>query len=468
MAKKPDTVLPPDRYLPAVTDLYELTMAAAYFENRVDYTATFELWVRSLPPRRSYLLACGLEDAVKYLSDLSFTPDVVHYLRALENFKHVGDKFFRFLRRLKFTGDLWAVPEGTVVFAGEPLIRITAPIIEAQIVESALLSIINYQTTVATKASRIVQAANAGGVERPVSEFGLRRAHGPGAGVSAARASFIGGCAGTSDVYAGWRYGIPVHGTAAHSWVMAFDTELESFRKYYKVFPESTILLIDTYDVEQGARNAARVGRALRGVRLDSGDIAAQSKMVRRILDEAGLKNARIVASGDLNEHRIRDLLNSGAPIDIFGVGTEMVVSRDEPALQCVYKLVEERKNGKTLYKAKFSEDKATLPGAKQVRRISDRRGNFLRDVVCLHGEKIKGEPLLVKIVERGKPAMRPPDIRESQRRAKEQLARLPARFKRFEGAASYPVSCSPGLERLLEKVRRRHGFPRTGTAGPR
>jgi len=457
MAKKPAAILPPDRYLPAVTDLYELTMAAAYFENRMDYTATFELWVRNLPPRRSYLVACGLEDAVNYLADLSFTSDVTAYLRRLENFKHVGDDFFKFLGRLKFTGDLWAIPEGTVVFAGEPLLRVTAPIIEAQIVETTLLSIINYQTTVATKASRIVQAANHGGVERPVSDFGLRRAHGPGAGVSAARASFVGGCAGTSNVYAGWRYGIPVHGTAAHSWVMAFDTELESFQKYYEVFPETTILLIDTYDIEKGARNAARVGRLLRGVRLDSGDIAAQSKMVRRILDKAGLKNARIVASGDLNEHKICDLLKRGAPVDIFGVGTEMVVSRDEPALQCVYKLVEERKNGGTIYKAKFSEDKATCPGAKQVRRICDRRGNFQRDAICLHGEKMKGEPLLQKIIGRGGLLAKLPDIRALQRRAKEQLAKLPARFKHFEGADAYPVSYSGGLKKLLEKARKQY-----------
>jgi nicotinate phosphoribosyltransferase len=457
MAKKPAAILPPDRYLPAVTDLYELTMAAAYFENRMDYTATFELWVRNLPPRRSYLIACGLEDAVNYLADLSFHSDVIRYLRKLENFKHVSEDFFKFLSNLKFTGDLWAVPEGTIVFAGEPLLRVTAPIIEAQIVETTLLSIINYQTTVATKASRIVRAANQGGVERPVSDFGLRRAHGPGAGVSAARASFIGGCAGTSNVYAGWRYNIPVHGTAAHSWIMAFDTELESFQKYYKVFPESTILLIDTYDVEKGALNAARVGQALRGVRLDSGDLAAQSKMVRRILDDAGLKNAHIVASGDLNEYKIRDLLKSGAPLDIFGVGTEMVVSRDEPALQCVYKLVEERKNGKTFYKAKFSQDKATCPGAKQVRRIYGKNGKFLHDLICLHSEKIKGEPLLAKIIRNGKPLAKLPDIRAIQRRAKEQAARLPERFKRFEDADTFPVSYSGGLKRLLEQVREQY-----------
>jgi nicotinate phosphoribosyltransferase len=457
MPKKSSTILPPDRYLPAVTDLYEVTMAAAYFENRMEQTATFELWVRNLPPHRSYLIASGLEDALKYLSNLSFPADVVRYLKTLDNFKHVSPDFFKYLRNLKFTGDVWAIPEGTVVFAGEPLIRVTAPIIQAQIVETTVMSIVNYQTTVATKASRIVQAASHGGVERPVTDFGLRRAHGPGAGCSAARASFVGGCARTSNVYAGFRYAIPVHGTAAHSWIMAFDTELESFQKYYELFPESTILLIDTYDVKKGALNAARVGKNLRGVRIDSGDLVAQSKMVRKILDAAGLKDARIVASGDLNEYKIRDMLSAGAPIDIFGVGTEMIVSRDEPALQCVYKLVEEKKTGRTIYKAKFSEDKATFPGAKQVRRTCGRDGEFSGDVICLHNEKIKGEPLLAQVLKAGKITRNLPALREIQQRTKEQLSRLPAQYKRFQGADIYPVSYSDRLKELLGKVRRQY-----------
>ena len=457
MPGEPQTFFPPDEYLPAVIDLYELTMAAGYFENAIDYSATFELWVRNLPPQRSYLIACGLEDCVRYLSDLSFSKDTVEYLRAQEVFKHVSDAFFDYLRRMKFTGDMWAIPEGTVVFAGEPLIRITAPIIEAQLVETFLLSVINYQTTVATKASRVVDAAHMGGVERPVVDFGLRRAHGPGAGISAARASFIGGCAGTSNVYAGYRHGIPIYGTAAHSWTMAFDSELESFEKYYKTFPESTILLIDTYDVKQGAINAAKIGDGLRGVRLDSGDLVAQSKMVRRILDDAGLKNAQIVASGDLNEYKIRDMLRAGALLDIFGVGTGMVVSCDAPALQCIYKLVEEQKGGRTVYKAKFSEDKAMYPGAKQVRRISNGRGEFQRDVICRHDEKMKGEALLTKILEDGKPVGGLPDIKEIQSHAKEQLARLPERYKRFDGADVYPVSYSPALEALLEEVKKQY-----------
>ena len=269
MANRPPTFFPPDSCLSSVTDLYELTMAAAYFENRMEGLATFELWVRDLPLRRSYLIACGLEDCVKYLADLSFTGDTIKYLRGLENFRRIGAEFFRHLRRLKFTGDLWAAPEGTVIFAGEPILRVTAPIIEAQLVETFLLSVINYQTTVATKASRVVRAANYGGVERVVSDFGLRRAHGPAAGISAARAAFIGGCAGTSNVYAGRRYGIPVHGTAAHSWIMAFDTEIESFRKYTRLFSRHDIpahrhVRPEERRAERGDNRAVAQGRAHR------------------------------------------------------------------------------------------------------------------------------------------------------------------------------------------------------------
>ena len=457
MFEKPPSFFPRDDYLPLITDLYELTMAAGYFENAMDYVATFELWVRDLPPHRSYLIACGLEDAVRYLSDLSFPENALEYLRAQDVFKHVGGGFFDYLRGMRFTGDVWAIPEGTVVFAGEPLIRVRAPIIEAQFVETFLLSIINYQTTVATKASRVVLAAEHDGVERPVVDFGLRRAHGPGAGISAARASFIGGCAGTSNVYAGYRYGLPIYGTAAHSWTMAFDGELESFEKYYRTFPDSTVLLIDTYDVKQGAINATKIGDELRGVRLDSGDLVAQSKMVRRILDDAGLGEARIVASGDLNEYKITEMLKAGALLDVFGVGTEMVVSRDAPALQCIYKLVEEQKDGRTVYKAKFSEDKVTYPGAKQVRRISGNDGGFQRDVVCLHDEKMEGEPLLTRILEDGKQVCDLPSMREIQRRAREQLARLPERYKRFKDANVYSVSYSPALEAILRQVRREY-----------
>ena len=454
---KPQTLFPEDKYAAVVTDLYELTMAAAYFETGQDYRATFELWTRNLPQKRSCLVCCGLADAVDYLSGMHFTPDAIDYIRRQESFRHVGDGFFDYLAKFRFTGDAWAIPEGRVVFAGEPFIRISGPIIEAQIVETFLLSIFNYQTNIATKASRVAAAAGYGGVNRPVVDFGLRRAHGPGAGIHAARAGFIGGCAGTSNVYAGYRYDIPTYGTAAHSWTMAFDTEMESFREYHRIFPKSTILLIDTYDVKQGAVNAAKIGGDLRGVRLDSGDIVAQSKMVRKILDEAGLKDAKIVASGDLNEYKISEMLRAGAPLDIFGVGTDLVTSRDEPALQCVYKLVEEEKNGKVIYKIKLSENKATCPAAKQVFRFSDADGNFTHDIIAKADEEAPdgSEPLLAPVMRGGKLISPLPSLRESQELARKDLARLPGKYKDFIKAAKYPITYSDTLKMLLDKAKR-------------
>ena len=454
---KPQTLFPEDKYAAVVTDLYELTMAAAYFETGQDYRATFELWTRNLPQKRSCLVCCGLADAVDYLSGMHFTPDAIDYIRRQESFKHVSDGFFDYLVNFRFTGDAWAIPEGRVVFAGEPFIRVSGPIIEAQIVETFLLSIFNYQTSIATKAARVVSAAGYGGVNRPVVDFGLRRAHGPGAGIHAARAGFIGGCAGTSNVYAGYRYDIPTYGTAAHSWTMAFDTEMESFREYYRIFPESTVLLVDTYDVKQGAVNAAKIGSDLRGVRLDSGDIVAQSRMVRKILDDAGLKNAKIVASGDLNEYKISEMLRVGAPLDIFGVGTDLVTSRDEPALQCVYKLVEEEKNGKIIYKIKLSENKATYPAAKQVFRFVDADGNFTHDVIAKADEEAPdgSEPLLAPVMRGGELISPLPSLRESQELARKDLARLPGKYKDFINATEYPITYNDTLEMLLDKAKR-------------
>ncbi len=454
---KPQTLFPEDKYAAVVTDLYELTMAAAYFETGQDYHATFELWTRNLPQKRSCLVCCGLADAVDYLSNMHFTPDAIDYIRRHESFKHVSNRFFDYLAKFRFTGDAWAIPEGRVVFAGEPFIRVSGPIIEAQIVETFLLSIFNYQTSIATKASRVVAAAGYGGVNRPVVDFGLRRSHGPGAGIHAARAGFIGGCAGTSNVYAGYRYGIPTYGTAAHSWTMAFDTEMESFREYHRIFPESTVLLIDTYDVKQGAVNAAKIGSDLRGVRLDSGDIVAQSRMVRKIHDDAGLKDTKIVASGDLNEYKISEMLRAGAPLDIFGVGTDLVTSRDEPALQCVYKLVEEGKDGKVIYKIKLSENKATWPAAKQVFRFIDADGNFTHDVIAKADEETPdgSESLLAPVMRGGKLISPLPSLRESQELAQKDLARLPEKYKDFINAAEYPITYSDTLKMLLDKAKR-------------
>jgi nicotinate phosphoribosyltransferase len=348
-----------------ITDLYQLTMAAAYYDNNVDISGTFELFVRNLPESRSYLIVAGLEHAVQYLLALKFHDEEIEYLRSLDTFKTASAAFWRYLHDFHFTGDVWAVPEGTVIFADEPMLRLRAPIIEAQIVETFLLSAMNFQTMVASKAARVVQSA----CGKPVVDFGTRRAHGPEAGILAARASYIGGCIGTSNVEAGFSFGIPVFGTAAHSFTMAFDNEEDSFQSYYRVFPESTTLLIDTYDTIKGAKKACTLGSGLKGVRLDSGDILTLSKKVRTILDEAGLREVKIVASGDLNEYKIDNLLQNGAPIDIFGVGTEMVTSKDAPALGGIYKLVECERNGVITYKSKFSDEKVTYPGSKQLLR---------------------------------------------------------------------------------------------------
>src|SRR5215472_6348271 len=319
-----------------LTDLYELTMAAAYFEHQVPVRATFELFVRQLPPERSYLVAAGLDSALGYLENLQFTEDDAAFLRGLPAFRTVSDKFFDYLRHFRFSGDLHAVPEGTLIFGGEPIVQVTAPIAEAQIVETYLLSVLNFETLIASKAARVVSVA--GG--RNVWEFGTRRAHGPQAGVRAARAAYVGGCAGTSNVLAGYLYGVPIAGTAAHSFTQAFSTERESFEALLETFPDTAILLIDTYDPLTGAETAAQLAckpsRRLRGVRLDSSDLLEKSRRVREILDRHALQDTKILASGDLNEYKVEELVRQGAAIDIFGVGTELTTSTDVPALGVV------------------------------------------------------------------------------------------------------------------------------------
>jgi nicotinate phosphoribosyltransferase len=297
------------------TDLYELAMAAAYFENGIKQRAVFELFIRRLPEHRSYLIAAGLEQALDYLAELSFTAEQIEYLRAHKSFENVSAEFFDYLARFRFTGDVWAIPEGTAVFGMEPLLRVTAPIIEAQIVETFLLSTINFQTMIASKAARIVTAAQG----RSVIEFGTRRAHGTEAGLFAARAAYMGGCVGTSNVEAGHLFGIPTFGTLAHSFIMSFDREDEAFRAFLKVFPTTATVLVDTYDTIAAVKRLARdFGLAIPAVRLDSGDLLELSKQVRQILDEAGMNETRIFASGDLNEYKIADLISRGAQIDSF------------------------------------------------------------------------------------------------------------------------------------------------------
>lgn len=436
------------------TDLYELTMAAAYHANERHERASFELFVRKLPPERSYLITAGLEQALQYLCTLSFRAEEIDYLRRLPVFARVAPGFFDYLHDFHFSGEVWAMPEGTVAFAGEPLLRVTAPLIEAQIVETYLLSTINFQTMIATKASRVVEAAQG----RGVIEFGGRRAHGMEAALYAARAAFIGGCIGTSNVEAGRLFDIPVYGTAAHSWTMAFEREIDAFRAYYRVFPESTTLLLDTYDTISAAHLATEFGPNLRGVRLDSGDLAGLSKQVRAILDEAGMKNTKILASGDLNEYKITELLAAGARIDLFGVGTDLSTSRDAPALGGVYKLVELEVDHRAEPKMKLSRDKATYPFRKQVWRACDSQGNFAEDLIAAAYEaeselENNHQPLLSLVMREGEIIAPLPGLHEMQQRARQQLARLPAPYKTLIGAEAFPVRYSPELERRRQEM---------------
>jgi nicotinate phosphoribosyltransferase len=351
------------------TDLYQLTMAAGYFASgKVAEKAVFELFVRRLPANRGVLVAAGLQQAVEYLLSLRFTGEQIDYLRTIPQLERAKPAFWEYLRAFRFTGDLFAMREGTPFFAGEPILTVNAPIIEAQIPETYLLATLGFQSMIASKAVRVVTAAQG----RAVVEFGTRRAHSPEAGVLAARAAYVGGCTGTSNAEAGFRFGIPVFGTSAHSWVQAFASEDAAFRALQELLGERTIYLIDTYDTVQGVRKVVELGRPLWGVRLDSGKLAELSKSVRQILDHAGLTDTKIMATSDLNESRIAELLAEGAPIDAFGVGTDLATSADAPALSAVYKLAELDVSGIKRYTAKHSAEKQTLPGAKQVFRYEE------------------------------------------------------------------------------------------------
>ena len=436
-----------------LTDLYELTMAAGYVQTRFDARASFELFVRSLPARRNYLVAAGLEQALEYLEGVRFGPEEIEFLRRHPAFAHVGREFFEYLTDFRFSGDVWAMPEGTVFFPGEPVLRVTAPIAEAQIVETYLLATINFETLIASKAARMVTAA--GG--RHVIEFGTRRAHGMDSGVLAARAAFIGGCQGTSNVEAGRRFGIPTYGTQAHSWIMAHEDEEEAFRQFLEIFPEHAVLLVDTYDVRAAVEKIVSLGRKPRGVRLDSGDLVADSRWVRKRLDAAGWKDVEVFASGDLDEERIASLLKQGAEIGGFGVGTSLATSNDAPALGVIYKLVELERGGQVYSAAKFSEAKVTYPGRKQVYRRTGVDGKLSGDVIALEDEKLSGaEALLVPVMRGGRRLGVATDLNEAQQRCIESRKRLPEAVRSLTGPASYPVQYSERLEELLEQVRSR------------
>ncbi len=390
------------RNLTLLTDLYQLTMMYGYWKcGMKNDLAVFDMFYRKPCETMNYAIMAGVEQLIEYINNLYFDEDAIAYLRSLNQF---DEGFLASLRDFRFTGDIQAVPEGTMVFPGEPLVRVIAPIFEAQLIETALLNIVNHQTLIATKTSRVVQAAEGGGV----LEFGLRRAQGPDAGLYGARASVIGGAAATSNVLAGQMFGIPIRGTHAHSWVMSFPTELEAFRAYANCFPDACLLLVDTYDtLKSGVPNAIKVFKELRaaghepsGIRLDSGDLAYLSREARKMLDDAGFPNAKISASGDLDETLIRDLKLQGARIDIWGVGTKLITSMDCPALGGVYKLSARMEDGTFVPKIKISENpaKVTNPGVKKLLRLYDNKtGKAIADLIALDSERFdESKPLTI------------------------------------------------------------------------
>ncbi|MCK6563752.1 MAG: nicotinate phosphoribosyltransferase [Dehalococcoidia bacterium] len=432
-----------------LTDLYELTMAASYFEHRMNHPATFDLFVRHLPPHRNFLIACGLEDALSYLEDFHFEDEAIAYLQSLGLFK---DEFLRFLRSLRFSGEVSAIAEGEAYFPEEPVVRVTAPLIEAQVVETFLLNCLNFQSLIASKAARVAIACG----QRQFVDFSPRRDHGADAALKAARASYIGGAAATSNVLAGQVYGLPVSGTMAHSFVMSFEHEVDSFVSFARTFPHNATLLIDTYDTLEGARNAVRAAKLLepegikiQGVRLDSGDVAGLAVGVRHILDEGGLGHVGVFASGDLDEFRIAGLLARGAPVDAFGVGTQLGVSADSPALGGVYKLVEDPQGPKI----KLSSGKRTLPGRKQVYRM-ERGGELEYDLIALEAEPppAGGRPLLECVMAKGRRTSPAPPLSAARERCRVALAALPSRLRALEEVVpGFPVRYSEPLSGLLE-----------------
>jgi nicotinate phosphoribosyltransferase len=439
-----------------LTDLYELTMAAGYLQTHFEARATFELFVRHLPPHRGYLVAAGLEQALGFLENVDFNQEEIQFLRTHPAFSHIRPEFFDYLAKFRFTGDVWAMPEGTLVFPGEPLLRVTGPIIEAQIMETYLLATLSYQTMIASKASRLVTAAQG----RQVVDFGARRAHGSEASLFAARAAAIGGCAGTSNVLAGQQFGIDTYGTQAHSWVMAHDEETTAFSNFLDAFPEHSVLLLDTYDVRNAVREIIATGRKPAGVRLDSGDLVRDSRWVRRELDRAGWKDVAVFASGDLDELKIAKLIARGAAINGFGVGTALATPGDAPHLNLIYKLVEVERDGRTMEAAKLTRAKTTYPGRKQVLRYAKRSGEFQGDKIVLDSERTDGgEALLVEVMRQGRRLAPAESISTLRERCIAGLARLPKRLRQLKDVrprATYPVRYSKRLKVLLDEIRLR------------
>lgn len=434
---------------PLLIDLYELTMAETYLRGDLDHPATFELFVRELGPHRNFLVAAGLEDALEFLEEMRFDEEAIAFLGSLGRF---SSEFLKHLGTARFEGDVWAVPEGTLVFGQEPILRVTAPLIQAQIVETFLLNAVGLQTLIASKAARVHIATG----ERKFVDFGARRSHGADSALKGARAAYLAGAAATSLVAAGYHYGVPLTGTMAHSYVLAHDDEQTAFEAFARAFPDDAVLLIDTYDTVEGARIVAKVAPRLRadgieisGVRLDSGDLGALSREVRAILDAAGLQGVQILASGGLDEFRIEALLSGGAPIDGFGVGSSMMTSSDDPGLDVVYKLVHDQ-DGALM---KTSLGKANYPGVKQVFR-SDRG-----DVIGLADEVLDGRPLLEPYLSGGMRTKPPGDLNAMRAAVIASIDGLPPEVRRIDGPADPPwkVEISLRLRALTDEVRSRH-----------
>ncbi len=439
------------------TDLYELTMAAGYFEGRADAIASFELFVRELPPERAYLVAAGLDQALSWLQELRFTAEEIAYLRTIPALRRAPADFFdSYLPACRFTGDVWAVAEGTPAFANEPLLRVTAPIIEAQIVETALLATVVFQTGVASRASRIVRAA----AGRPVFEFGTRRAHGVESGLLAARAACIGGCEGTSNLAAGRAFNLTVSGTMAHSWVMAHASEREAFERFAGLYGDQAVLLLDTYGAIEAVGRIAAARLEPAAVRIDSGDLLEGSRAVRGQLDASGLSGTRIIASGDLDEHRIAALLAADAPIDAFGVGTALSTVADAPALGGVYKLVEIERDGRAEPVLKMSREKATLPGRKQVWRFGGPDGAASGDLIGCAEEAppAGGTPLLDLVMLKGQRLAPAPPVAALRDRCRRAVDQLPPSLLRLARATPYRVDVSETLVSLAATLGLRLG----------
>ena len=434
-----------------LTDLYELTMAQAYLARDMTGEAVFEFFVRKLPARRNFFMAAGLEQVLTYLETFHFAEGDIGWLEQTGSFT---PSTLAALHAMRFTGDVHAMPEGTVFFPHEPILRITAPLPQAQLVETRVMNLLNFQTMVASKACRSMLVAEG----RPLIDFGLRRSHGAEAGLLAARACYLAGFDGTSNVLAGARFGIPTYGTMAHSFVQAHHDEADAFMHIAQAHPRNVALLIDTYDTEAAAQKVVALaprlksqGISIHGVRLDSGDLADHARKVRQILDRGGLADTKILASGNLDEDRVEALVRSEAPIDRFAVGTAMTTSADAPYLDCAYKLQEYA--GRACRKR--SEGKATWPGRKQVYRLSGRDGRLDGDTITVEGDTQPGRPLLRQVMQNGHRLAPGPSIQEIRHHAKLALAELPDTLRRIDQAAPYEVRIAKALEHMAQQVDR-------------